>query len=112
MLVCTNRLSLQTFGHLCKDLPNFITFDITNLWQQLRYSFVVCKCALLDKFSPLRIFSIIINIIHNIHSNLLPLLNISTPKNLSSIKQFLPIHINLGVLMRKRDEETNKYDDI
>ena len=34
------------------------------------------------------------------HSNLLPLLGIGTPKIFSSITQFSPIHINLGVLIR------------
>ena len=33
------------------------------------------------------------------HSNLLPLLGISIPKEFSSIAQLLPIHINLGVLI-------------
>ena len=35
------------------------------------------------------------------HSNSLPLLGISTPKIFTSNIQILPIHINLGVLIRK-----------
>ena len=35
------------------------------------------------------------------HSNSSPLLNITTPESFSSTIKFSPIHINLGVLIRK-----------
>ena len=37
------------------------------------------------------------------HSNILPLLGISTPEHISSVIQFSPILVNLGVEIHKGD---------
>ena len=42
------------------------------------------------------------------HPNPMRLLGISTPQKFSTIVQFLPIHINLGVQIRNGDSVVNE----
>ena len=69
-----------------------MTIEITNLWEQLCSIAIDTRAHCHTGFNLGKSSTFYINM----HSDLLPLLGISTPKNFLSIMQFSSIHINLG----------------